>query len=149
MSRARQDHARQAAPGDVVGAAEAQRRYEFTQLPPAAAEETSMAAQHAHTLQQHALDSLGELRSWLGARSAELTPVGATAAASQAESQAAYAAWAAQVDAVLRAVGRAFPECEKQRAPALAPGSLEPEPAPESSPPTLPSHRAEHSISRA
>jgi hypothetical protein len=99
-----------------------------------------MADQHAHTLQQHALDSLGQLRSCLGSRSAELAPTAAT----QGESRAAYAAWAAQVDAVLRAVGRAFPECEKQREP--APGSSEPEPEPESAPPTLPSHGAAHSI---
>lgn len=109
---------------------------------PRCAEGTSMATQQAQTLQLHALDALGQLRSWLGARAAELPPTAPVTGMSQAEGTADYVAWAAQVDAVLRAVGRAFPECEKQHAP--APGSNEPEA--ESAPPTLPSRQAVHAI---
>lgn len=92
-----------------------------------------MDARQAHTLQQHALASLAELRSWLGSREAELAPVAADGA-----HYAAYATWGAQVDAAARAVSRAFAECDRRSSPPPAPA----EPEADSVPPTLPSHGA-------
>lgn len=91
-----------------------------------------MDARQAHTLQQHALSALGELRSWLGSRELSLAPM-----PSQKASYAAYATWAAQVDAALRALHSAFPECERR---ASSPSPAEPEA--DSAPPTLPSRGA-------
>ena len=89
-----------------------------------------MDARQAQTLQRHALDSLGELRTWLCSREAELAP-----AATASAQHAAYAAWAAQVEAAIRAVSKGFAECERRSSPASAPV----EPDADSVPPTLPS----------
>lgn len=90
-----------------------------------------MDAWQGHTLQQHALASLGELRSFLGSRERELAPAGA-----EAVQHAVYAAWGVQVEAAIRAVNKAFAECERRSSPPPAPA----EPEAESAPPTLPSH---------
>jgi hypothetical protein len=89
-----------------------------------------MNARQAHTLQQHALDSLAELRSWLGGRAAEQARAAADGAAT-----AAYTAWGAQVDAAIRAIDKAFAECNRRSGPPPAPV----EPEVDSVPPTLPS----------
>lgn len=95
-----------------------------------------MNGQQAHTLQQHALDSLAELRFWLSSRQAELAP-----AAAGSVRQALYASWSAQVEAALRALDKAFPACERLATSERAPVELEPD----SVPPTLPSVGAERS----
>jgi hypothetical protein len=95
-----------------------------------------MDARQAQTLQQNALSALGELRSWLGSRQATLAPVPA-----EQTSYAAYAAWCAQVDAALRAITQAFPECERRAN--LSSPPVEPEA--DSIPPTLPSRGAARS----
>lgn len=91
-----------------------------------------MDARQAQTLQQHALDSLAELRSWLGARAAE------HAHAAEGARSAAYATWGTQVEAAIRAVKMASAECERRSGPPPPPA----EPQADSVPPTLPSHGA-------
>lgn len=89
-----------------------------------------MDARQAHTLQRHALASLGELRSFLGARAAQLPP-----SAAEGASGATYITWGIQVEAAIRAVSKAFAECERRSSPPPAPVDQEPD----SVPPTLPS----------
>ncbi len=105
-----------------------------------------MNARHAQTLQEHALDSLEELRTWLSSREADLAPALAGApeladGAADSAVLAAYAAWGAHVEAAMRVMGKAFPECERRPSPPSGP--LEPDV--DSVPPTLPSGGMGHS----